>query len=353
MATYVFPSSQTLFKIEQEKLPTLTQDDPIFDYFPITSKPTIDIRFEQRDNYTGLQQLRGVGGEPNRVVNVGAKSFLIPSGVYGEYKAIDEKEMLERRPLGTWEGYVEISDLVMDAQDQLLTRRLDRIRWIMWTLLTTGTFSVSLPGGAVGHTDSYATVSTIGQYGMQTASSAVAWSTFATATPLQDFRTMKLLARGRSISFGPGSDVLMNQTTFNRLVRNTNAGDFGGKKAMNSPFGTITSLADVNKIFLDADLPTVRIHDGGYIDDSGNFQLFIPTGTAILVGKRVNGDPLGNYIYTRNMVNQGGASGPYQRVYDYTQGPTAKIPPKVEVHDGHNGGPALYYPSAIVRLTTG
>lgn len=357
--TYVFPTSQQITAIAQEKLPVLQMNDPIFTQFPIVSKPWVNLRWEQMDSFKGLQQLRGIGGEPNRVAKVGAKSYLMEPGAYGEFQTIDEKELLERRPLGSWDGFVNISDLVMTAQDQLLNRRINRIKWILWQLLTTGRFYVPLvtapstggatPGSA-GHSDQWISVTGLGQYGFQSATSAVAWDTYATATPLQDFRAIKLLARGRSVDFGPGATAYMNQSTFNHLIRNTNAADFGGKRAMNQTFSTLTSVSDVNRVFLDADLPQIAIHDDGYIDDNGVFQLYIPTGTCVVVGKRVNGDPLGNYVYTRNMVN-GGEPGPYMFVNDYNAAPIRRVPPSIEVHDGHNGGPVLYYPSAIVRLT--
>jgi len=351
MAGYVFPTSEQLTAIAQEKLPQLTQDDPIFTLFPITAKNMINLKWEQKDSYKGLQQLRGIGGEPQRVQKVGMKSYLMEPGVYGEYAIIDEKEMLERRPIGTWDGFVDLTDLVMDLQDQLLNRRVDRIRWIMWTLLVNGAFYVPLPTGAIGHMDQYAYVTAIGQFGMQQAVAATPWSTFATSQPLQDLRNLQTTNRGRSIDFGPNGSIFINRSTWFNLVRNTNPQDFGGKKSQTRPFSTITSLTDLNEIMVDADLPQFVIYDRTYIDDNGVAQLFIPNGTAIVVGARTNGDPLGEYFLTRNTNNPGMGAGAYQMVIDRGAGPYPQIPRNVEVHDGHNGGPALYYPSAIVRLT--
>jgi hypothetical protein len=329
-----------MMALQQEKLPVLTQSDPIFDLMPIKHMNTNVIRFEQKDNYIGLQQLRGLGGEPSRVNNVGAKAYMYEPGVYGEFMTIGEKEILERRPLGQWDGFVDLTDLVLDKQDQLLNRRVDRLRWIGWTLVTTGTFTV-------GHYDAFANVATLGTFGMQSFVAGIPWTTPATATPIANLRTVKLLSRGRSVNFGAGSELFMNQVTYNSVVNNTNAADFGGKKSSVTA-SSLTSISDVNKVLLEADLPTIVIYDNGYIDDNGVFQLFIPNGTAVLVGKRLNGDPLGNYIMTRNVNNPNTEAGPYQIVQQATG---ALIPKTVEIHDGHNGGPALYYPSAIVRMT--
>lgn len=356
MSNLVFPTSQQMMKVAQEKLPVLTTADPIFEQFPIVEKPWVNLRIEFKDSYRGLQQLRGTGGEPNRVLKLAARSYITEPGTYGEYETIDEKEMLERRPLGQWDGFVDVKDLVMDAQEKLLNRRVDRLRWILWTLMVNGSFFVPLPfsnpaGTAAGHTDSYTTVTGIGQFGMQATTAAVGWATFATATPMQDLRNITLLARGRSVDFGNSAKAYMNKSTWFNMVRNTNPNDLGGKKSFilggNS---TILSPSDVNRILLDSDLPQIVIYDNGYIDDNGVFQLFIPTGTVIVVGSRINGEPLGNYVFTRNMMLNG-AAGAYSFVNDNNVPGQRAIPPRVDVHDGHNGGPILYYPSAIVRMT--
>lgn len=361
MANYVFPTSEMIMKIAQEKLPTLTQDDPIFKQFPIVNKNVINVRWEQKDNYVGLQRLRGVGGEPQRVQPVAQRSYMYEPGVYGEYMDINEKEMLERRPMGSWDGFIDLNDLVMDKQDQLLNRRVDRVRWILWTLLVTGSFYVPMPNaalngpataGSAGHSDAYNTVTSLGQFGLQQYTVPVPYSTFATSSPLQDFRNVQLLYRGRSIDLGPRAIAYMSRGTYNNIVRNSNPNDFGGKRAGNFN-STLTSLADVNSVLLDADMPTIVIYDGGYIDEANTFQLFLPLGTIIVVGARTNGDSLGEYWMTRNMINPGGEGGPYQVVIDHTSGPTQQIPPNVEVHDGHAGGPIIWYPSAIVRMIGG
>jgi hypothetical protein len=50
----------------------------------------------------------------------------------------------------------------------------------------------------------------------------------------------------------------------------------------------------------------------------------------------------------RNANNPGLAPGAYMKIVD--NGDRA-VPRLIQVHDGHNGGPALLYPSAIVVMT--
>jgi hypothetical protein len=51
---------------------------------------------------------------------------------------------------------------------------------------------------------------------------------------------------------------------------------------------------------------------------------------------------------TRNANNPDLAPGPYMRVIDTGE---IVIPRSIEVHDGHNGGPVIYFPSAVVVMS--
>jgi hypothetical protein len=89
------------------------------------------------------------------------------------------------------------------------------------------------------------------------------------------------------------------------------------------------------------------IYDEGYLDEAGVFTLYIPNGKAVLIGSRRDGQPVGEYRMTRNANNPGISPGAYTKVVDDPD----DVPRSVEVHDGHNGGPVLYFPSAIVVVT--
>ncbi len=341
MSTFVYPSSAELSKIAQDKLPNLIAQRPAFDILPMRSVDSHILMWEQLDNYLGLQQVRGLNGQPQRVKKVGAKRYSMIPGVYGEFQTIDELELTERRQWGTFGQPVNIDDLVMQSQDHLLGRRLDRIEFIIWTLLTTGTFSVSGPDGQVLHTDTFT---------LQTLSASVAWATSATAVPLADFRAVQLLSRGHSVRFDQSSRAYMNRVTWNNFIKNTNAADFGGKKGMG--LQSLTSIGDANVILTGEGLPNIVVFDGGYLNDSGTFVPFIADSKVIVVGQRIDGASIGEYRITRNANNPGLAPGPYMEVIDRgADGPGKQIPRNIEVHDGHSGGPIIEFPSAIVILT--
>lgn len=337
MTAFVYPSAIDLSLIEQDKIPRLTADRLGFQILPIRNVDSHVLAWEQLDNYTGLQQVRGLNGDPPRVKRLGAKRYIMEPGVYGEFTTIDELELTTRRQFGSLNAPIDISDLVMGAQDHLLGRRLDRIEFIIWTLIVTGTFSVAGPSGAVIHTDAYTTQTYAGSD----------WSVAGTATPLADFRAMQLLSRGRSVDFGPTAMAIMNRTTFNSLVGNTNANDLSGRYTVLQ--NTARSPSSMNLILTGEGLPNIVVYDEGYIDEAGTFQLFIPTDKVVVIGRRLSGAPVGEYRFTRNIQNAGMAPGAYTAVIDRgAEGSGRTIPRSIEVHDGHNGGPALYHPGSII-----
>jgi hypothetical protein len=339
MPTYSYPTSIDLMEIEQDLVPRLEADRPVFDLFPVVTEDADVIAWEQRDNYVGLMAVRGANNEPPRVKKIGGKRYVMEPGFYGEHEPVDEKELTARRRWGILGTPVSIDDLVMPIQEQLLGRQYDRIEWMIWALMATGTFSVPGPTGAPLHTDSYT---------LQTYTAPVTWATAATAAPLNDFRQVQLLARGHSVDFTDVAVAFMNQATFNSLANNTNNADLYGRR--NVGLATYNNLQGFNQLLTGDNLPRLQIYDRGYLDDTGAFQLFIPNNTVIVVGKRPAGAPVGNWVYSRNINHEDGGvrAGPYYRVIDIGE---QKVPRRLEVHRGFNGGLKLFYPSAIVRMT--
>lgn len=335
MPDYLYPTAIELRQVAQELVPRLTANRAAFDIFPIQSVNTNILEWEQKDNFTGLQQVRGLNGMPSRVKMVSGKRFLYTPGVYGEFIIIDERQITERRPYGSFAGSIDISDLVREGQDKLLGRERDRQESTIWTLLATGTFSVS-DGTSVLHTDAYTT---------QTFSAGVPWATVATATPLADLRAVQLRSRGYSVNFGAQARAYMNRTTLNSMLSNTNQADLAGRRL--AGLASINSLEQVNMLYAMDDLPSIVPYDLGYIDDTGTFQLFIPNNKVIVVGARTDGDPVGEYRLTRNANNPDVGPGSYDKIVDDPN----RVPRSVEVHRGHNGGVVIYHPAAVVVMT--
>lgn len=342
MAEFTYPTNAELREIAQDLLPRLAADRPVFDFMPIEEPDAFLVMWEQEDSYTGLQQIRGLNGSPPKVQRVGLKRYQMQGGVYGEYIPLDETELTVRRQYGTFATPVDISDLVMRAQRQLLVRRLDRIETILWNLLATGTFSVPGPSGAVLHQDSFT---------LQTFTAVVPWSTVATATPLADLRAVQILARGHSVRFDRTAQLFVNQITANTILSNTNSADLFGRRV--SGLATVNSIPQLNELLTMDNLPNIVPYDMGYLQDpaipggTSTFVPFIANGTGVVIGKRTDGAPIGNFQMIRNANNPDLGPGAYMKIIDRGE---IQVPRSIEVHDGLSGGPAIWFPSAVVKL---
>jgi hypothetical protein len=336
MANYTFPTPAELRTVEQELIPSLTAADPVFDVFPMKNNDTDLLIWEKKDNWLGLMQNRGLNGRPPIVKPPGAKQFIQTPSYYGEVRAIDEIELTRRRRFGSLTATINLDDLVREAQDFLLMRQLNRIRKTCWDLLTTGVTIVLDASGVV--VEEYT-------YTQRIYNAAVTWATSATATPLLDFRNVALQSAGYSVSFGPGAKAYMNQFTANNLFGNTNNADIYGRRT--AGLGTFNSPKQVNELLTGDNLPSIVIYDRGYLDDNSVFQRFIPTGKVIVVGERISGVSLGEFRMTLNANNPNMESGPYTKVIDRGDHIVPRI---IEVHRGFNGGPVMYFGSAVIVM---
>jgi hypothetical protein len=102
MATFSYPSNATLTEVARVFQGQLTMDDLLFQLMPVRDVDTDIIMWEQRDDFFGLQQVRGINGEPPKVQPIGHKTYMTTPGVYGEHSDIDEKMLTQRRKVGTF-----------------------------------------------------------------------------------------------------------------------------------------------------------------------------------------------------------------------------------------------------------
>jgi hypothetical protein len=342
--TFSYPTSAELIQIAQDKMPRLIQDRPCFKVLPVQTVDADQLLWEQLDNYQGLQQYRGLNGAPKKIKKTGVSRYSMEPGYYGEYDEIDEAELTKRRGMGTFGTPVDLTDLVMMSQDKLLQRRLDVIEYIIWTLVTTGTFAIPGIGGKTMHTDTFT---------LQTQAASATLVSYTTATPLLDFRNVQLKHRGHSVNFGSGATCYVNRVTANQMMNNLNPADLYGRRT--EGLGTYNTMALINALYAGDDLPQVVIYDDGYLADgtdgvnaAGTFVPYIAAGTGVVIGQRPAGQTVGEFRMTRNVNNPDAGPGAYMRVID--KGET-QVPRSVEVHDGFNGGPVIFFPSAICIIT--
>jgi hypothetical protein len=343
---YNWQTPSELRQLDQQLMAQLTLQSELFGLFPVRGIQGSMLTWWQRDNYQGLMQMRGYDGDFPRVPGVQANQYTKVPGVYGERDDIREFELTTRTAPGTLGAPIAIDELVAERIEKLVNRRVNRMTWVLAQLITTGAYIVPGADGAILDKDAYLP---------QRYTAPVAWATSATARPLNDFRNVQLLQRGSSVTFGTTAKALMNQATFNSLMTNTNPNDFGGIKAQYGQ--TVQGLGLVNTVLMQNNLPQITIDDTGYIDESngpgapGVFRLWLPDNVVILVGKRMNGAAIGEFLLTRNVSNANNSSEPLIRVVDRGAGPNDPPPRRIEVYSGVNAGPVVYYPGSVVVLS--
>lgn len=343
MINYTYPTSKELKEISPEKIVNMSRDRPTFEIFPVVESDAWELEWQQKDDYRGFQQLRGLNGEPSYVKMHGFKRFRAVPGVYGEYMTVDEEMMTKRAAYGmAMEGRpIAIDDLVIERQELLMVRETDLLEYIHWQALLYGQFTFVGPTGAV--------------YGDQFAIQQAAfsdWSILATATPIKDLLGLKQLqVTGRSVSFGSGAKYFMNSKQVSYLLLNQNPNDLAGQLAIaTGGIKPVKSIGEINGLLTSLGLGTIVEYDETYLDEAGTQTKWIPDGLISIVGQRTNGDRLGEYRKTRNAQNADLSSESYQLVIDHL---LTRVPRLIEVHRGHNGGLVIYYGSAIIRANAG
>jgi hypothetical protein len=353
LVNYLYPRSRTLRRINPEKIVDLQRPRPTFTLFPVVDDINAwRIEWEQKDNYRGFQQLRGLNGEPSYVTMQGAKRFSAEPTVFGEYMTVDEMMMTTRAAMSNPAALgeiiedvsrpVDIRDLVIERQEYLNVRETDLLEYIHWAVLLNGTITIAGPTGA----EYKAT------FPIQTADFSD-WTDHENSTPYADLVGLSLLARGKSVTFR-GGQAFGNAITINHALQNTNPVDLGGMRVsgqLSIRLGTPMNLPEVNQILTTGGAPTLVEYDEGYNRESdGALINWIPDLVLSIVGRRTNNDTLGQYRMVRNVNNPGVAAGRYTKVIDNLD---RDIPRRISVHQGHNGGLAIYYASAFVRAAAG
>lgn len=345
MQTYLYPSSIELNTIDAALAPVLTLNDPIFGLFPVRPADAALVTWDQQDDYMGLMQLRGYDAEFPSVPGQGVKRYTMEPGVYGEYDVITELEITTRRGFGQIGTPIDISDLVVMRQKKLMTRHYNRMSQVLWALVSAGVYKVALPTGGIGKADAFTP---------QTFAAQVAWASTTTATPLANFRQVTALHRGQSVGFGTSSTAFMNLITFNSMIANSNANDLGGRRG--SGMESIEGLEGYNRLATKDNLPTINVYDEGYKSDGtdglvlNQWYPFIPDNTVVLVGRRLNNAPIGEFLLTRSANNPNLDSNPFVKVVDSADG-NGKPPRTISIYRGFNGGPAFYYPGSVVIMS--
>jgi hypothetical protein len=329
-------------KIAEQKLRNVGTSGRLgLELLPIVKENATTITYEQLQPFRGLMAARGMGGPAGRAQLPGATSWSVSPGYYATTTDFRERDLLERRQVGDWTQFDRNGNMTSEASDLILQQMYDRMEENAFRLLATGGFEVRTQGGTVSFQD---------VYNVPVYVPGVPYSTLATAAPLAHIRLVIAdIENGVSVDFRNGT-LVMNRVTVNAILNNANAADLGGKRIEGG--NTTNGLDQLNEILAADDLPAIQVYNKGYFPEGvGAHVKFLRDGEIVLVGRREDGEPIGESVIT-NAVQAAGASGePAPDWFVQIDDQRAKTPPFLSVTGGFNGGARLYHSYATARIT--
>jgi Phage major capsid protein E len=322
---------------------------------PFVEKDTQMVEWDEKDHEQGMTSVHTMGTDPKISGRPGSKTHLYEPIPHKEEEVIKENEMLKARALGTLGGVINLNDYVMERFNAGIDKDWVRAEWEIWQALR-GRLQIDENGVLIDETFPIQTFDAVTD-----GVGGVYYDNLDDATPLADWNKCKLKFRNTGAT-AQGAKEYMNQTTLNRILENKNTDDIRG---FNEGFRAITfDLAALNKMQTARGLPEIIPYEEGTEDDLGNFSTFIPDGESIIVGKRMAGQTVGDYVLTptfhrqRNgnaapgffaFVTVNGKGSPSGSAAISIEELGASGNPKVGVVHGMYGGPRLLYPRTIIK----
>jgi len=345
---FVFPRNRALDEVLQEVVRDRTKliGQSIL---PFVEEQTQMVEWDEEDHEQGKTSAHVMGTEPRIAGRPGSKTHRYEPIPHKEQELIKEDEMLKARQLGTLAGVVNLNDLVMKRFNAGVNKDWITVEAEIWQALL-GHLVVNENGVRVDET-----------FPVQEFTPTTPYDDLENATPLADWNACKLLFRNTGASM-QGAKEYMNSKTLNRIIENRNTDDLRG---FNDGLRAVTFDVDgLNKINKARGYPEIVEYDEGWEDEDAQFNLFIPDGKSVIVGKRTLGQNAGDYVLTPSLhrqknglpapgffafvtINgQGNSSGSTSVSLDQLG---AASNPKVGVIHGVYGGPRIKFPRSIIK----
>lgn len=345
------PTSFALDIVTQEFVNSISGAD-IDEIMPERDFDTYEVRWDERDSERGMTAPHAMDTDPKIDKRPGSVTRNYTPIPFKESDVLKESDLLVPRALGTASNIINATAEVARIMKARMLKTKARVNWLRWQTLHGG-FVIDENG-----------VKETQTFPIQT-HDASNWSDHANSTPFADIMaaSLKFEATGASAQ---GAKIYINQRTLNDVLQNKNENDLWGFRG--DKFGAITfSLDDVNKIFPANGLPILVLNNNGYIDEAGAFKTFIANAKAIIVGKRQEGEVVGNFARTISLhrfVNGAPAPG-YFEIIEVNGQPNQgagqinlvqlgqSANPSVKMTGGVYGGTLLWYPRSIIRMDVG
>jgi len=328
------PEAAVIRELERERLPVLQQEYAGAELCPIEEEDADTVLWEIPGNVTGLSLARGANEEFPVVQDVALNRYFLTPGRFGESMIVDEVRMERMRKPGTLGDPLDATSEIGRLQEALAEREGSLIEKLRWDMLVTGSVNVLRKDG---------TSVNVMNYVPQRFTPSIPFTTYATATPLANFRTIRSQFSGFGHIFDGRARAYGQAKTIDTIFANTNQNDIAGKRL--TGLSQALSIKMYNQVALDEGLPLLEYYDGTYLSESTKLPVrYIPEGKLVVVGyRKTTGLKVGAYKMTRNASNPNQAPGIYVNV-----GVRDRAPLLPFTERGHNGAPVQNYIRQVV-----
>jgi len=306
---------------------------------PVVTEMGTDIKWDILGGTLGMTQAYQMDSEPRNINFRVLKTKTMGTMGWAETAVLNETDLLYIRNAGTLSDRAGRKLLALRLE-QLNTRLETRMEYLRWSAMQ-GVLNVNQNG-----------VNRVVDYEVPANHKPVLvgnrkWDDLANADPLSDFMDWSLLFRGT----GAGRPIAyMNKHTSQWLAKNATIRDLVKQSSNTLLLGPMS----VDRIVMPlvSDLDSIVVYDGGFTDEQGNWQTFIPDGVVILKAQGPVGEPFGDMVTTPSIRNGGidNPTGGKFTIFKEEIGPEYTVQ-RVTVGAGFYGLPRIYHPNWLVVAT--
>lgn len=326
-----FPGVSTLQGVVEKWSPDASKF-ALASILPMVTYPTEMIQWDVLGGIQGMTHAAALNAPAPLIKNRVIRTMQEVTRYWREGGRIRESDILRIRKLGSLDKLAG-PELAMNLTKQLTLRRFTRIEWLGWAIIQN---KLTIDDNGVKFQADYTGL-------IQEVDAGTDWADLGSADPISDILTGSRLLRGKSDG---QARLYYNAITADYLSKNAIIRDLFKRTNATAELGPDT----VGKLIAAlCNVESAQLYDGGYEDESGNFQTFIDDGVVAYIGKPPMGQRLGHFATTPN-VQTGGLSpkpGPFVMTYDKT----SENPPYWEQVQGIHGIPVLEFPEVIIKMT--
>ncbi|WCK53843.1 major capsid protein [Aneurinibacillus sp. Ricciae_BoGa-3] len=332
--TLQFPTTQEITHIVRNRV----VDPSMFigrQFCPIVPEYVLDIQYDVLYPSFGMTKPHQIGTEPSTINVPVMDTKRFGTAYWKETYRINEQELLYARQAGSYNQRAG-RDLVAQRSIHMDTRLETRLEWLTWQAVINGTLNIDDNGVQ------YAVDYKIPDSNKKDISAVTGqkWSDTKNSDPIADINDWILLYRGTGAK---PRKAYFNASVAKLLSTNANFREL--LKRYNVQLTGLSNVAEGLKILI----PNLEfeMYDEGYLDESKNFQLFIPDNQFIIIGD-YPGEKMMDFVSTITLHNGGVGNpqpGKFALIEDKSQ---AEKNPHLDLTVGIYGLPRMFHPNWIV-----